>query len=471
MPRRPAVHPTAPLTSEDIANRQLLKEIEPELLGERLRRARQEQKITQRALCKNLFTSAYLSSMELGKTRPTLTTLQQIAERVRKPVSYFLRPAAPGIAGISQGWQQEQGRLLQLRQGLTQLSVILSKGDFAEANNLLDQLKPNLSRLPEADQASFHLWQGALFNRQGNADSAIAELEEASQLLDAAGSTTDPDTAARLDLEYGLAYFNRRQFINALTSFKAGLNRTDLADLSLQRRLQLHTAQCYLVLEQPEQAAEALKPFLDQESELQMAGIAEASYNQAERVNLQQGAFLLGRSEQIWAQSAESLSRSSYYLDYARLLFQIRQYDAALKAAQTAFQLTEQTDPCAALEVLSLLALLSNRLKDNAGAAEWLNQARQTLENQACADPVVVARFYHASGEISSGQAKPEEASDFYLKALKKLDESSPDENEEGAAPTRVLRGEIYFELGQLLRQLGRFSEALDYIEKAYRLQ
>ena len=75
------------------------------------------------------------------------------------------------------------------------------------------------------------------------------------------------------------------------------------------------------------------------------------------------------------------------------------------------------------------------------------------------------------SGEISSGQNKPEEAIGFYREALKRLDESKADDTEEGNNPTRVLRGEIYFELGQLLRQLGRFEEALDYIEKAYRLQ
>ncbi len=468
MPRRPAVYPPVPLTVEDIANRQVLKEMELELLGERLRRARQEQKITQRALCRNLFTSAYLSSMELGKTRPTLTTLQQIAERVNKSVAYFLRPAAPGIAGLSQGWQQEQGRLLQVRQGLIQVNVALSKRNFAEATNLLDQLKPYLSRLPEADQASYHLWQGALFNRQENTDSAVTELDEAARLLEAAGPITDPDVIARLDLEYGLAYFNRHQYINALTSFRSGLNRTGLTDLNLQRRLQLQTAQCYLVLEQPDQAAATLNLFIDQEQETQLAGIALASYQQAETVNLQQGAFLLGRSEQIWAQEAETNRQSGYYLDYARLLFQTRQYDAALKAAQAAYQFIRQTAPCTELEVLALLGLLSNRLGDTPKAQDWLDQARSSLENQGCADAIVVARYFQASGEITATQSRPEEAIGFYQEALKRLEDTGA---EESVSPTRQLRGEIYFDLGQLFRQLGRYEEALDFIEKAYRLQ
>ncbi|MDB5079148.1 MAG: hypothetical protein JWP00_1072 [Chloroflexi bacterium] len=471
MPRRPAVYPPTPLTSEDIAFRQVLKEIEPELLGERLRRARQEQKVTQRALCRNLFTSAYLSSMELGKTRPTLTTLQQIAERVNKSVAYFLRPAAPGIGGLSHGWQQEQGRLLQLRQGLIQVSVALSKGDYTEANNLLDQLKPYLSRLPEADQANFHLWQGALYSRQGDLDSAVFELEEASTLLQVAGPGATSEILARLDLEFGLVYFNRHQYINALTSFRAGLNRSGLEDLNLKRRLQLHTAQCYLVLEQPDQAAVTLGNLTTQEQETQIAEIAEANFRRAETVNLQQGAFLLGRSAQTWTQVAETGGLASYSLDYARLLFQTRQYEAALKAAQNAHKVAREKNPCIELEVLALLALLNIRLKDTGKASSWLDQARQSLGNHQCEDFIVLARYFQAAGEISVAQQQPEEAIGFYREALQRLEKADAQEDEEGPSVIQELRGEIYFELGQLLRQLGRYEEALDFIEKAYRLQ
>jgi hypothetical protein len=45
------------------------------VFGERLRRARVEKKLSQRDVCAGLFTSAYLSSLELGKTRPTFETL------------------------------------------------------------------------------------------------------------------------------------------------------------------------------------------------------------------------------------------------------------------------------------------------------------------------------------------------------------------------------------------------------------
>src|SRR5438045_71315 len=71
-----------------------LSKINLEVLGERLRRARLERKISQRDLCQNLFTSAYLSSLELGKTRPTLTTLEGLSQRLEKSLDYFLRPTS-----------------------------------------------------------------------------------------------------------------------------------------------------------------------------------------------------------------------------------------------------------------------------------------------------------------------------------------------------------------------------------------
>ena len=469
MPRRPAVYPPVPLTSEDIANRQILKDFDPELLGERIRRARQEQKVTQRALCRNLFTSAYLSSMELGKTRPTLTTLQQIAERVNKPLSYFLRPAAPGIGGLSQGWQQEQGRLLQLRQGLLQVNVALSKADVEEAGNLLDQLKPYLSRLPEVDQATYHIWQAALYNQQEDSDNAALELDEASRLLEAAGSTATPDLFSRLDLEVGLASFNRHQYINALTSFRNGLTRTGLADLTLKRRLQLYVARCYLLLEQPEDAVKSLQEFMVQDQAKQWDEVAEKTYNQAQTLDMQQGAFTLGRSEQIWAQEADMAQLSVHYLDYTRLLFQARQYEAANRTAQAAFQYVRYGKPCNRLEVLSLLALLSIRQKEVSKAQDWLDQARLSLDDAGCEDTFVLARYYQALGELTSNSNQPEEAANAYQQALTYLDATGV--SDETAGPTRELRAELYFELGQLLRKLERFEEALDYIEKAYRLQ
>jgi len=72
-------------------DRAALHSVDLEVLGERLRRARLEKKVSQRDLSQGLFTSAYLSSLELGKTRPTFDTLVNLSGRLDKSVDFFLR--------------------------------------------------------------------------------------------------------------------------------------------------------------------------------------------------------------------------------------------------------------------------------------------------------------------------------------------------------------------------------------------
>lgn len=59
-------------------------------LGEKLLRARQEAGLSQRQLCGETITRNMLSQIEHGTARPSMDTLQYLAGRLGKPVSYFL---------------------------------------------------------------------------------------------------------------------------------------------------------------------------------------------------------------------------------------------------------------------------------------------------------------------------------------------------------------------------------------------
>lgn len=63
-------------------------------LGKRLRQAREEIGLTQRQLCGDEITRNMLSQIEHGTARPSMTTLQYLAARLKKPVSYFLEEQA-----------------------------------------------------------------------------------------------------------------------------------------------------------------------------------------------------------------------------------------------------------------------------------------------------------------------------------------------------------------------------------------
>lgn len=69
-------------------------------LGTRLRQARMEAGLSQRQLCGETITRNMLSQIENGTARPSMDTLQYLAGRLGKPMSYFLE----GQAAPSPNW-------------------------------------------------------------------------------------------------------------------------------------------------------------------------------------------------------------------------------------------------------------------------------------------------------------------------------------------------------------------------------
>ncbi len=63
-------------------------------LGERIKQARLEAGLSQRELCGERITRNMLSQIEHGTASPSMQTLRYLAERLEKPVSYFLEEAA-----------------------------------------------------------------------------------------------------------------------------------------------------------------------------------------------------------------------------------------------------------------------------------------------------------------------------------------------------------------------------------------
>jgi len=63
-------------------------------LGEKLRLARLEAGLSQRQLCGEEITRNMLSQIENGSARPSMKTLQYLAARLGKTVSYFLEETA-----------------------------------------------------------------------------------------------------------------------------------------------------------------------------------------------------------------------------------------------------------------------------------------------------------------------------------------------------------------------------------------
>ena len=71
-------------------------------MGQRFRSARLEAGLSQAELCRDLISRNMLSLIESGSAKPSLSTLQVLAERLKKPAGYFLGENAEDFSGRSE---------------------------------------------------------------------------------------------------------------------------------------------------------------------------------------------------------------------------------------------------------------------------------------------------------------------------------------------------------------------------------
>lgn len=167
-------------------------------LGRRLKQARLEAGLSQRQLCGEEITRNMLSQIENGSARPSMDTLRYLAQKLGKPLSWFLEEetVSPNQALMSQARQaysrNEPERVLQLlkdyapdgtfdaEQGLLRLlslldmaALALQQGKTPYAVSLLEQAQKvdALYRLPE-------------LTRRQTLLQAQAQPEKAAQLLE-----------------------------------------------------------------------------------------------------------------------------------------------------------------------------------------------------------------------------------------------------------------------------------------------
>ncbi len=66
-------------------------------LGKKIRQARLEAGLSQRALCGDAITRNMLSQIENGSANPSMQTLQYLAGRLEKPIGFFLEEGSPEV--------------------------------------------------------------------------------------------------------------------------------------------------------------------------------------------------------------------------------------------------------------------------------------------------------------------------------------------------------------------------------------
>lgn len=237
-------------------------------LGEKLRLARQEAGLSQRELCGDRITRNMLSQIENGSASPSVSTLRFLAQRLGKPVSFFLEEDGAVSCNLEtmelarKAWDrgdfaqaaqalrdfrepdpvfQREWELLRLLTALALAEQALEEKREPYARELLEQAEALLDRmayaLPELHRRSVLLRAqlrdakpGELVRRLPSLDeelflraqAALAEgrPERCAQLLDAARNRENPDWY----ILRGRVYLSQEAYRQAARCFHAAEN-------------------------------------------------------------------------------------------------------------------------------------------------------------------------------------------------------------------------------------------------------
>lgn len=203
----------------------------PAGLGLRVRKARLELGLSLAQAAGNHFSRAFLNQVELGQARPSMRSLQVIAERLQKPVEYFLQDTELTAAALQLTLVESETRLY--------------KGDINGAESLLTALLRRRIPLEVKTRAQLILAEAVM--RRRAVEEGMSLLEEAVKAALRAGWK---DLLVALYDRMGSGHYLRRRFQQASRWFDRALAEYDAAGLNdpiLRARILGHQANIHYV--------------------------------------------------------------------------------------------------------------------------------------------------------------------------------------------------------------------------------
>lgn len=211
----------------------------PEHLGDRIRQIRTQLGLSLAAVSGKDFSRSFLNQIELGRARPSMRTLQVIADRLQRPIEYFLQD--PGNSSTA----------LELL--LIEAGTRMKQGDAEKAKKLMTEVLQR-KNLPLEIRTRAQLLLAEAEMRLGDPTGAVSILNEA---IRAAETSHWAALAIELYDRMGSAFYLLRRpheasrwWDRAMTAFE-GL---DHGDPLLKARILGHRANLYYIGGQPTDA-------------------------------------------------------------------------------------------------------------------------------------------------------------------------------------------------------------------------
>lgn len=418
----------------------------PGSLGQRIRLARQELGLSLTAVAGKDFSRAFLNQVELGRSQPSTQTLRIIAQRLQRPIDYFLEEPGDSIAA--------------LELALAEAEMSLLHGDAARAEALMTRV---LARtIPVELRTRAELALGTAYVRQGQPKKAMLVLEEA---IAAAERSNWAQLLVELYDRMGSVHYLLRRAHSAGRWFEQAYERYESAGLNdpiLKARILGHRANLHYVAGQPveaiavyESAIAAAEQVLDMPA---LAGIYEG----------------LALSFQQTGQYARALSYAQKGLRIFETLRDVRMAgELRLNMGEMLLQqgrvteaerlFTEGAERLRRIDDRELLPLLVVGMAESALERDDADRASDLIEQALdlatrSSDPIASVAVHRVAGRVAHARGRRETAHRHFERALEvALTVDSPD-----------LRARVTYDYARALEAEGDTAQAAVRFRQAY---
>jgi tetratricopeptide (TPR) repeat protein len=420
-------------------------------LGEKIRQARKQRRITQRALAGGDLSESFISMLEHDKVRPSLDTIRVLAGRLGLSLSELVDAVPPPRDRVT----------VKLKLA----STLLHQHRFTDALEAFQEAERSAPNPSMETAFRIHTGMGQALTGLQYFDLALDRLERGRALADALGR---PDLVARVASATGFLRLRQRDLPAAREAFHRGLAAIRQAvpvDTEFEGGVLTNLGRVYTDLGLPIQALECFQDALARlESAGDITALGALHFNLGVAYE-RQHAFDLARRHLEKAAALFEAQENVKLLGTVKRSLGILLIDRGLpaEAAQVLKQSLEVADRTAddvgRAQTLTELARAALALGDVAGARSGAEEAiRLAVRLQ---DPLEAARAESVMAAVCRREGRLDEAAHRYAYAIEEYEALSA-----AADVARVSRDYAF-----LLMERGEEARAARYFARAFRAQ
>lgn len=432
-------------------------------LGQRLRQARLQRNMTQSEVAQGQFSVSYISAVERGQIRPSLSALERLAERLQVSLATLMGDDEMTISpSLATQRVDDTAEHSEVEAKFREAQILSRQGKAQEALTVLNRVGGSLT---PREQAILRWHRAYCFIELGRPDDAQREITEA---LPHAERANDAELIERLRLELGNVYSLQHKHHLALEEYNTvleAINHNVVRDPTFKLNVLYNLGNQHWHLGQHAEAVEYLGRAAAMADDVlnpeRLAGIyyalstALSSQGDARRARL-----YATRSLQAYEEAGNLRLAAQVYNRLGRAYAQSNQIEEALLYLQRARQMADQQqDPRGKAEAQRSLA--SIYLHQNA-----LNEARSAVEeavtlSEALGDPVQQGESLLVQARLFDAEGQTREAEQSFDLAVTLL---------ETTQSTQHL-ADALAQFSSFLENHGQSARALEMLKRAWRLR